>query len=199
MNPNDMRSLMSPSISSRRVLVVDDDRDLREAMMDFLRTLGHAVIGACNAKQAIQIATTDAPEVAFIDVALPNGSGVALARTLRALIAPSCVQLIALTGLNAGASGDRAVDEAFDRFIVKPCSADRIAAVLNAIAVSNSGAASNQLPLGAGIGLSSSAARDRIATPIDPTRAIVAELSGAPCDSRLAAHEREAARNRGKS
>jgi CheY-like chemotaxis protein len=139
-----------PTAGSRRVLVVDDDRDLREALMKFVRTLGHTVSGADSAKQAVQVATADAPEVAFINVPVADASGGDLARTLRTLLAPSPIQLIALAGLSAGASGHQADDGAFDFFIAKPCPAARIASILSATHRSDDGAPLIESDRGAG-------------------------------------------------
>ena len=116
--------------SSRRILVVDDDEDLRDVMMEFLRTLGHEASGAASANQAVEMATAYKPEIAFIDFGLPDATGQELARALRAIAPPSGIRLIALTGLGAEAVGRHAVED-FDHFITKPCSAHRIAAVLN--------------------------------------------------------------------
>jgi CheY-like chemotaxis protein len=139
-----------PTAGSRRVLVVDDDRDLREALMKFVRTLGHTVSGAASAKQAIQVATADAPEVAFINMPLADASGGDLARTLRTLVAPSPIQLIALAGLSAGASGHESGDGAFDFFIAKPCPAARIASILSATRRSDDSAPLIESDRGAG-------------------------------------------------
>jgi two-component system, chemotaxis family, chemotaxis protein CheY len=40
---------------TRPLLVVDDDTDLREALEEVLRDAGHAVLGACNGREALEV------------------------------------------------------------------------------------------------------------------------------------------------
>jgi two-component system, sensor histidine kinase len=128
---------MTPTIVRFRVLVVDDDKDLRDAMMEFLRTLGHKVSGACNAEEALQVAGVEQPEVAFIDMVLPDASGHDVAKRLRALPGDARIRLIALTGLSDRAARRQAMETGFDFFLVKPCPAHRIAALLNSLGPSD--------------------------------------------------------------
>lgn len=115
-----------------RIAVVDDDREIREMLADYLGTAGHnvRVAGDARALEAL-LAAGDAPDLFLLDVGLPGQSGLDLARDLRARFDPG---IIILTG--AGDLVDRVVglEIGADDYIAKPVElaelAARIAAVL---------------------------------------------------------------------
>ena len=68
-----------------RVLVVEDDPDIRQLVELRLRGLGHRVVSAASGAEALSvIAERGAPEVVVLDVAMPGMTGLEVLRTLRA-------------------------------------------------------------------------------------------------------------------
>ncbi|PRY18196.1 response regulator [Kineococcus rhizosphaerae] len=68
-----------------RVLVVEDDPDIRQLVELRLRGLGHRVVSAPSGPEALAvIADRGAPEVVVLDVAMPGMTGLEVLRTLRA-------------------------------------------------------------------------------------------------------------------
>ncbi len=67
-----------------RVLVVDDDQDLLQLVVSRLRQAGHQAAGAATAAKALElVAQRGAPEVAVLDVSLPDMNGYDLLTRLR--------------------------------------------------------------------------------------------------------------------
>jgi CheY-like chemotaxis protein len=67
-----------------RVLVVEDDPDIRQLVELRLRGLGHRVVSAASGAEALEvIADRGAPEVIVLDVAMPGMTGLEVLRTLR--------------------------------------------------------------------------------------------------------------------
>ena len=67
-----------------RVLVVEDDPDIRQLVELRLRGLGHRVVAAASGPEALAvIAERGAPEVVVLDVAMPGMTGLEVLRTLR--------------------------------------------------------------------------------------------------------------------
>jgi two-component system, OmpR family, response regulator len=80
----------------RRVLVVDDDPDLREMFVALIEQYGIAVDAASSAEEALALVDASTPDLVFLDIAMPTTSGADLARTLRAKN-PS-LRLVAVSG-----------------------------------------------------------------------------------------------------
>jgi CheY-like chemotaxis protein len=66
-----------------RILVVDDDPDLRELYIELLSELGHAVVGAPDGVVALELALSMRPELVLTDWRMPRMDGVELAKELR--------------------------------------------------------------------------------------------------------------------
>ena len=66
------------------VLVVDDDRTVRETLADFFDTLGYSARTAASASEGRQAAAEHAPDVVLVDLRLPDASGLMLLEALRA-------------------------------------------------------------------------------------------------------------------
>ena len=70
----------------RSILVVDDDASVRGLLVRILRSGGHAVVGeAGSVADALDRAQALRPDVALVDIGLPDGDGFSLTRQLRAL------------------------------------------------------------------------------------------------------------------
>jgi CheY-like chemotaxis protein/anti-sigma regulatory factor (Ser/Thr protein kinase) len=106
--------------SQLRVLVVDDNEDVREMLQDALDALGcvHAV--AHDGATALATATEFQPDVAIVDIGMPGMDGYELARRLRSLLARRRARIVALTGYGQVTDRARAKEAGFDHHIVKP-------------------------------------------------------------------------------
>ena len=108
-------------VEPRRVLVVDDNQDAADALADALTMGGHIVRVAYDGPTGLDVARTFHPQVALLDIGLPEMDGYEVARELRALdLGGHRIRLIAITGY--GQAGDRAktAEAGFDEHLVKP-------------------------------------------------------------------------------
>ena len=110
---------------SRRVLVVDDNVDAAELLGDALQMLGHEVAVVHDGPAALAAVERFRPDLAVLDVGLPQMDGHELARRLRALV-PEC-RLIALTGYGQEADRARSMEAGFDVHLVKPVNLAQLA------------------------------------------------------------------------
>jgi DNA-binding NtrC family response regulator len=74
---------MDPT-SFGRILVVDDDPATRQSLRDLLGLAGYATAGAATSTEARQLAETEEPALAVLDLVLPDGDGIRLVTDLRA-------------------------------------------------------------------------------------------------------------------
>lgn len=73
-------AVINISNDAKRVLVVEDDNDLREMLGDMLEHSGHAVVLAANREEALRILEREMPDLILLDVMLPDGSGLDICR-----------------------------------------------------------------------------------------------------------------------
>jgi CheY-like chemotaxis protein len=113
----------APTRSSvgRRILIVEDNADAASTMATLLEMMGHQVQVVHDGASALAaFADGQRPEVAIVDVGLPDMSGYDLARAIRTQPAASRVTLIAHTGYGQDADRERAREAGFDHHMVKP-------------------------------------------------------------------------------
>lgn len=99
------------------VLIVDDHVDLADTLAQVVEQLGHDARVARCAVDGLALARMADPDVAFLDVGLPDLDGFELARRLR--LQGSAALLVAFTGLSGRAATRRCKDAGFDRHVVK--------------------------------------------------------------------------------
>ena len=115
---------------SGRILVVDDNADAAETLAEVLRLVGYEVRCAGHANAAMALLDSYIPQLALLDIGLPEIDGYQLAGLLRADPRTAGMKLVALTGY--GRENDRALALAakFDEHLVKPVMIDRLLEVL---------------------------------------------------------------------
>jgi PAS domain S-box-containing protein len=107
-------------VSSRRVLVVDDNEDAVEALRMLLELDGHQVRTARDGRGALAAAREFQPEVILLDIGLPDMSGHDVARRLADDPRNRGVTLAALTGWGQAEDRLRSVEAGFKHHLVKP-------------------------------------------------------------------------------
>ena len=122
----DTRPLALPEVRPLRAVVVDDAADLRELVADLLRMKGHDVKTVEDGASAIALIRAERPDVALIDIGLPEMDGYEVARQLRRDLPTERLRLIAMTGYGQAADKAHALEAGFDAHIVKPASAEKI-------------------------------------------------------------------------
>jgi CheY-like chemotaxis protein len=103
-----------------RLLVVDDNLDGANTLADMLTELGHLVTTAYNGTSAIVLLENEPFDLAFLDLGLPDKTGIEVALTVLKKGSGKHVRLIALTGLSR--ERDRFVTQAagFEEHLIKP-------------------------------------------------------------------------------
>jgi DNA-binding response OmpR family regulator len=101
-----------------RLLVVDDDAELRDLLVRALERDGHSVAAAATAAEARVAFRSGLIDVAVLDLALPDATGIELCRELRA--AHSDVPILMLTAHSEVDKRVRSLDAGADDFLGKP-------------------------------------------------------------------------------
>jgi CheY-like chemotaxis protein len=100
-----------------RVLVVEDNGDLRDMMCALLQSRGSVVLGAADGRSAIALAAQQRPALAFVDIDLPDISGYDVACALQA---QGGIRLVAVTGYGQAGDVQRALEAGFACHLKKP-------------------------------------------------------------------------------
>ncbi|MCP3722597.1 ATP-binding protein [Paraburkholderia sp. CNPSo 3272] len=111
---------------SVRILLVDDNPDALISLRILLELEGHEVSTAGTGRDAIRLVAQVRPEVAIVDVGLPDVDGFDVARAVRSDPTLDDVTLVALTGYAAESDKSRALAAGFDYHLTKPLSLEKL-------------------------------------------------------------------------
>ncbi|MFZ0499333.1 MAG: response regulator [Steroidobacteraceae bacterium] len=118
---------------SLKVLVVDDQVDSADAVAYLLSMMGHEVYTAYGPHEALEKYRQVRPAVVFMDISMPELSGLETAARIRSMPEGTSTTIIALTGLGHEADRRRSREASIDHHIVKPASPDLLHRLLSAI------------------------------------------------------------------
>jgi two-component system KDP operon response regulator KdpE len=112
-----------------RVLVCDDEPQILRGLRVVLRDAGFTVLPAETARQALDIASLQAPDAAIIDLVLPDGDGIEVTRQLREW---SQAPILVLSAVGEEEQKVRALEAGADDYVTKPFSPRELVARLRA-------------------------------------------------------------------
>jgi CheY-like chemotaxis protein len=115
----------------RRILLVEDNPDLRATMTLLLEMLGHTVLQADNGMNALEIGANQVADLALIDIGLPDLNGYELAQRFREHPVLKNMYLVALTGYASQEHRDKALAAGFDDYLAKPVEMDALQRILD--------------------------------------------------------------------
>jgi two-component system, OmpR family, KDP operon response regulator KdpE len=102
---------------SQRILVCDDEMQIRRALRVVLKDAGFEVIETAGAKEALDAASVRPPDAAIIDLLLPDGDGVEVCRSIRSW---SEMPILVLSAVGEEEQKVRALEAGADDYVTKP-------------------------------------------------------------------------------
>lgn len=117
------------TFDARTVLFVEDDDAFGDRMCQALRARGFSVTRAATAAEARRVAALESPEIAVIDLRLPDGHGLDLVRELHTL--DDATRIIVLTGYGAIATAVESVKLGAADYLTKPIDARQLVAAFD--------------------------------------------------------------------
>ena len=112
-----------------RILVVDDEIQIRRALDINLRAHGYDVALAATGEEALTEAAANAPDLVLLDLGLPELDGIDVIRGLRGW---TSIPIIVLSARDGDASKVAALDAGADDYVTKPFSINELLARLRA-------------------------------------------------------------------
>ncbi len=104
---------------AERILVVDDDDGVREALSEFLRSLGYVVVPVKNGEEALTEFGENAFDVVMADLIMPNMDGMELLQRIREIKNEGVIFLM-ITGHPSINTAVEAINRGADDYITKP-------------------------------------------------------------------------------
>jgi len=103
-----------------RILVADDNALSRELVREILNSPDYEVIEAKDGQEALDLIENKAPDIALIDIQMPDQDGLSVVRKLRAKDRFVELPIIALTAFAMRGDRERALNAGFNSYLTKP-------------------------------------------------------------------------------
>ena len=103
----------------KKILVVEDERSLREALLIKLERAGFSAVGASNGEDGLQKIAVETPDLILLDIIMPVMDGLTMLSKLRENPALKYVPVIALTNLNSMGNISDVVSSGANTFLIK--------------------------------------------------------------------------------
>jgi two-component system, response regulator RegA len=118
---------------ARTLLLLDDDDVFALRMAKALEARGFEVTRAATVAHALELARTESPECALVDLRLPDGHGLDVVTELHAIDATT--RIVVLTGYGAIATAVESLKRGASDYLTKPVDADQVASAFDAQSV----------------------------------------------------------------
>jgi CheY-like chemotaxis protein len=107
----------------RRILVVDDNEEVRDLLEATLRRGNYQILTAGNGQEAVQVAGSQQPHVIIMDILMPGGmDGIEATRLLKAHAQTRDSKVVILSGRDTGRTEEEATIAGADAYLAKPFS-----------------------------------------------------------------------------
>ena len=122
---------MSEKAKQKRILLVDDNANVLAVLSDFLKSNGYTVCEARDAQRAIEVVKEELPDLALIDLRMPEMDGIKLMLSLRKT--KPRLPVIIYSGYPSMNTAIEALKNGADDYIAKPFSLDELKMGINQV------------------------------------------------------------------
>jgi len=120
-------------MGKRKILIVEDDRDIVEMITYNLRADGYEVLSAFTGKDGITLARRERPDLIILDIMLPVMDGFEVCRVLKSTEATACVPIIILSAKSQETDKIVGLELGADDYVTKPFSPRELIARIKAV------------------------------------------------------------------
>lgn len=118
---------------SKRVLLVEDEADIRRLVSIKLKGAGYEVTTANDGEEGLAAAVRDKPDLLVSDVMMPKKDGYTMVREVREALGPEAPVVIMLTSRGQESDVATGLDSGADDYIVKPFAPRELIARINVV------------------------------------------------------------------
>ncbi|HIE37774.1 MAG TPA: response regulator [Anaerolineales bacterium] len=109
-----------------RILVAEDEKDIRELIAFTLRFAGFEVLLAVNGIEAVELAETEQPDLIILDVRMPRMTGYEACRQLKENPQTSAIPVVFLSAKGQEVEIQQGLDSGAEEYILKPFAPDEL-------------------------------------------------------------------------
>jgi len=113
-------------MDKKKILIVDDDADLRIGLNARLRANGYDTAFAQDGVSALAVARNEDPDLILLDLGLPGGDGFVVLKRLRSHMSLGCKPIIVLTARDPESSEKKALEGGATAFFQKPADSEAL-------------------------------------------------------------------------
>lgn len=125
-----MKYYNSGDMPGKKILVIDDDKNIHAALRAILMAAGHQVISALDAMQGVMMARQMRPDLIVLDINMPAGGGLSVYERLHALSGTFQIPILIYTAVPLEEIRTK-IPESPDVFLLaKPASLDELKAAI---------------------------------------------------------------------
>jgi CheY-like chemotaxis protein len=109
-----------------RILIAEDEPDIRELVAFTLRFAGHEVTATANGEEALQQASKIVPDLILMDVRMPRMTGYDACRAMKADAALKDIPVVFLSAKGQDAEIQTGLDVGAEAYLLKPFAPDQL-------------------------------------------------------------------------
>jgi PAS domain S-box-containing protein len=117
--------------ANTKIVLVEDNADARGMLKSLLELDGYQVVAEEDGRRGVETILREKPDVALVDIGLPELDGYGVARQVRSSLSGRDVYLVALTGYGQQKDHTAVLEAGFDEHLVKPVNMDELTRVLH--------------------------------------------------------------------
>lgn len=116
-----------------KILIAEDEKDIRELVAFTLRFAGFDVVTATNGVEAVEVATETQPDLILMDVRMPKMTGYQACEKLKEQEATRNIPVVFLSAKGQESEIEQGLQSGAERYILKPFALDELTRQVNAI------------------------------------------------------------------
>ena len=116
-----------------RILIAEDERDIRDLILFTLKFAGHEVIAVNNGEEAYLKVIEEIPDLVLLDVRMPRMTGYEACKRIKAEASTQHVPVVFLSAKGQEAEVKAGLEAGADEYILKPFSPDQLTQQVNEI------------------------------------------------------------------